>query len=439
MKPASRIEATIDILSKGHLARVPLDTTVGDYMRVRRYIGAKDRSEIAERVYNVTRAHARLLWWLSHLGYENTPRLRVILYLALAEVKNQKRIEQLFDGSKYAPSELTEEEKKLLFLTIPPDDTKEVIIGHSLEHPDMPESVRAECPPDYEPALKSMFGKDFLKEMQAMLVPAPLDLRVNLFLAEKDKVIKFLEADNVKTTETPYAPWGLRCEGKAFLSRTKASQKGWVEIQDEGSQLIAYLCGAKPGMQVLDYCAGAGGKTLALGSAMLRKGRIVAMDLDEKRLIKGKERYKKAQITDIIEIRPLSDEKHRRWLKRQKGTFDIVLLDVPCSGTGTWRRNPDMRWRTYGPGLEELKTIQTEIIEKASPCVKPGGILVYATCSLLEDENERQIERFLAAHPEFEIDPVDPAQGIGSPFMRLTPARHGTDGFFAARLRRIKD
>lgn len=426
MKPASRIEATIDILSKGHLARVPLDTTVGDYMRVRRYIGAKDRSETAERVYNVTRAYARLHWWLEKIGAEDSPRNRVIAWLLLGEKIPVKRLSDLFDGSKYAPAELTEDELKMAL----------ALEGQDLDSPDMPDSVRAECPPDYEPALKSMFGKDFLKEMRAMLVPAPLDLRVNFFLAEKDKVIKFLEADNVKTTETPYSPWGLRCEGKAFLSRTKASQKGWVEIQDEGSQLIAYLCGAKPGMQVLDYCAGAGGKTLALGSAMLRKGRIVAMDLDEKRLMKGKERYKKAQITDIIEIRPLSDEKHRRWLKRQKGTFDIVLLDVPCSGTGTWRRNPDMRWRTYGPSLEELKTIQTEIIEKASPCVKPGGILVYATCSLLEDENERQIERFLAAHPEFEIDPVDPAQGIGSPFMRLTPARHGTDGFFAARLRR---
>lgn len=426
MKPASRIEATIDILGKGHLARVPLDTTVGDYMRVRRYIGAKDRSEIAERVYNVTRAHARILWWLEKLKTEAAPRSRVIAWLMLGEKLSLKRLTDLFDGSKYAPEELSEEEIEFA----------KSLEGKNLDDKSMPESALAECPPDYEKTLRSLFGKDFLKEMQAMLTPAPLDLRANLFLADKEKVMKFLEADNVKTQETPHSPWGLRCEGKAFLSRTKASQKGWIEIQDEGSQMIAHLCNAQPGMQVLDYCAGAGGKTLALASAMRRKGRIVAMDTDEKRLMKGKERYKKAQIADIIEVRPLSDDRHRRWLKRQKGTFDIVLLDVPCSGTGTWRRNPDMRWRTYGPSLEELKTIQAEIIEKASPCVKPGGTLVYATCSLLEDENERQIEKFLAAHPEFEIDPLDPAQGIGSPFMRLTPARHSTDGFFAARLRR---
>ncbi|MCB1590980.1 MAG: RsmB/NOP family class I SAM-dependent RNA methyltransferase [Alphaproteobacteria bacterium] len=426
MKPASRIQATIDILGKGHLSRVPLDTTVGDYMRVRRYIGSKDRSEIAERVYNVTRAHARLHWWLEKLKIEAAPRNRVIAWLMLGETFTLKRLTDLFDGSKYAPEELSGEEI----------ECAKSLEGKNLDNKDMPESVRAECPQDYEKTLRSLFGKDFLKEMQAMLTPAPLDLRVNLFLADKEKVMKFLEADNVRTQETPFSPWGLRCEGKAFLSRTKASQKGWIEIQDEGSQLIAYLCGAKPGMQVLDYCAGAGGKTLALASAMQRKGRIVAMDTDEKRLMKGRERYKKAQLADIIEVRPLSDDRHRRWLKRQKGTFDLVLLDVPCSGTGTWRRNPDMRWRTYGPSLEELKTIQSEIIEKASPCVKPGGTLVYATCSLLEDENEKQIEKFLAAHPEFEIDPLDPTQGIGSPFMRLTPARHSTDGFFAARLRR---
>ena len=426
MKPASRIEATIDILSKGHLARVPLDSTVGDYMRVRRYIGAKDRSEIAERVYNVTRAHARLGWWLEKNSSENTPRNRVIAWLVLGEGCGMKRLGDLFDGSQYAPDELTEAEHALIA----------ALEGKTLDEPEMSEAVRGECPLDFEVRLRELFGDRFLPEMQAMLQPATLDLRVNLFLAEKEKVIKFLEADNVKTSETPYSPWGLRCEGKAFLSRTKAFQKGWIEIQDEGSQLISYLCGAKPGMQVLDYCAGAGGKTLGLAAAMQRKGRIVAMDTDEKRLMKGRERYKKAQLADIIEVRPLSDDRHRRWLKRQKGTFDIVLLDVPCSGTGTWRRNPDMRWRVYGPQVEELTQIQAEILEKASPCVKPGGTLVYATCSLLREENEAQVAAFLERHPEFTVAALDESLGLGSPFMRLTPLRHGTDGFFAAVLRR---
>jgi 16S rRNA (cytosine967-C5)-methyltransferase len=182
--------------------------------------------------------------------------------------------------------------------------------------------------------------------------------------------------------------------------------KGWVEIQDEGSQLIAYVCGVKPGMQVLDYCAGGGGKTLALAAAMQRKGRIVAMDTDARRLEKGKLRFKKAGISDIIEVRPLSDDRHRKWLKRQKGTFDIVLLDVPCSGSGTWRRNPDARWRSYGPSVEELLPVQAEILDKTVAVVKEGGRLVYATCSLLPEENEKQVEAFLVRHPEFEVEPL---------------------------------
>ena len=205
-----------------------------------------------------------------------------------------------------------------------------------------------------------------------------------------------------------------------------------MAIQDEGSQMIANVCGAQPGMQVLDYCAGAGGKTLALGAAMERKGRIVAMDLDERRLKKSRDRFKKAQIADIIEVRPLSDNRHVKWLKRQKEKMDIVLCDVPCTGTGTWRRNPDMRWRVFGPSLEELVEIQAEILDKVAHAVKPGGKLVYATCSLLPDENEAQVEAFLARNDEFEIAPLDEALKLGSPYMRLTPHRHQTDGFFAA-------
>ena len=188
--------------------------------------------------------------------------------------------------------------------------------------------------------------------------------------------------------------------------------------------------------QVLDYCAGGGGKTLALAAAMQRKGRIVAADLDARRLENGRKRYKKAGIADIVEIRPLSDDKNRKWIKRQKGKFDIVLVDAPCSGTGTWRRNPDMRWQHYGPSLEELIPIQSEIMEKASRTVKPGGKFVYATCSLLAQENEEQVEKFLAAQPDFSLVPLDETLGLGSPYMRLSPYRHGTDAFFTAVFQR---
>lgn len=421
MKPASRIQATIDVLEKieGN-TRVPMDSVVGDYMRVRRYIGSKDRNEIAERVYHMARHYARLTWWLEKIGAEDTPRNRVITWLALGEQIDAKRSKDLFDGSKYAPEAFSEAEQKRF----------NHLAGRSFDHPDMPIEVQVECPPLYEERLKSFFGDDFSDEMAAMLSAAPLDLRVNTFLATTEKVQNFLEADGVKTNPAPYAPHALRCEGKAYLAKTKAFGKGWVEIQDEGSQMIAALCDAKPGMQVLDYCAGAGGKTLALAADMQRKGRIVAMDTDERRLKKGRDRYKKAHVADIIEARPI--EENAKWLKRQKEKFDIVLTDVPCTGTGTWRRNPDMRWRTFGPSLEELIAIQAEIMDKVAGLVKPGGKFVYATCSLLADENENQIERFLKNHPDFEVQPV--SKELGSPYMRLTPKRHNTDGFFAAIL-----
>ncbi len=423
MKPAARVNATIDVLEKIEEAlRIPMDGVVGDYMRHRRYIGSKDRAAVAERVYAVARAHARLGWWLEQAGLSDTPRHRVIAYLVLAEEENEKRMADLFDGSQYAPQPIDEEEHEFI----------KSLLNKSLASSDMLETVRVECPPDHEEKLRAVFGDDFAPEMEAMLGSAFLDLRVNTFSATREKAQDSLKADGVETEPTPYSPWGLRCKGKAYLAKTKAFVKGWVEIQDEGSQLVAFLCDAKPGMQLLDYCAGAGGKTLALAAAMERKGRVVAMDTDEKRLEKGRKRYRKARLTDIIEVRALSDEKQRKWLKRQKEKFDVVLLDVPCSGSGTWRRNPDMRWKTYGPSLEELTGIQADILARAAKTVKPGGRLVYATCSLFTQENEAQIEAFLQEHPEFTVLPVDEA--LGKNFMRLTPHRHGTDGFFAAVL-----
>lgn len=420
MTPSARIKATIDILEKIDASRVPMDSTIGDYMRHRKYIGSKDRADIVERVYHMVRAKARLDWHMNRAGVPDTPRLRVAAWLALGENRSASEIENLFDGSEYGPATLVEEEKKHL-------------VSGALNDPAMPAAVRVECPPQHEQTLREYFGDNFEAEMEAMIASATLDLRVNVRAMTRDEAQQSLKKDGVETDITPYSPWGLRARSKAFLSKTKAFVKGYVEIQDEGSQLIAAICGAKPGMQVLDYCAGAGGKTLALAAAMNCKGRIVAMDNEASRLEKGRQRYKRAGVSDIIEVRPLSDEKSRKWLKRQKGTFDVVLIDAPCSSTGTWRRNPDLRWRQYGPSVDELVTVQAEIIEKVAKCVKPGGKLVYATCSLLPQENEKQIEKFIAAHPDFVLTPPDTIPSDGG-YMRMTPKRHNTDGFFAAVL-----
>lgn len=428
---SARILAVLDLLERIQKSPIPMDLTIGDYMRNRRYIGSKDRTDIVERVYTLVRYHARIHWALGEAGVENpTARLKLLAYLILVEGKADPSI--YFDGTKYAPSPLTEDELAVLSQLPKNFDSA-------------PEDVRFECPPDYSVSLHRYFGQFFDEEMEALCHGATLDLRVNHIAGERQKIKESLQKDKVETEITPYSPWGLRAKGKAFLGDTKAFRSGQIEIQDEGSQLIALACDARPGMQVLDYCAGGGGKTLALASAMQVKGRIVAMDLEESRLIKAKTRFKRAKVSDIIETRPLSDEKNRKWLRRQKQSFDVVLVDVPCSGTGTWRRNPDTRWKNYGPSLEDIIPVQADILERVAGVVKPGGRLVYATCSLLPEENEDQIEKFLQTHPEYELATLETVwpEGCNAPsegkYMRLTPKRHSTDGFFAAILLRKND
>ena len=424
MTPDARIKANLEIMEKcAASSRIPMDGVVGDYMRHRRYIGSKDRAEIAERAYEIVRHHARLSWWLEQLKIKDNPRNRMIVWLKLGENAD---VDRIFSGSKYGAEQLSKDEHKIL----------KALEGQVLAHDDMPETVKVECPQQYEEKLRGYFGDDFAIEMAAMIPSATLDLRVNTWSSDVEKAQESLHKSGIRTDKCEYAVNGLRVKGKAYLAKTKAFLKGWVEIQDEGSQLIGQACDAQPGMQVLDYCAGAGGKTLCLASAMQNKGRIVAMDLDEARLSKAKPRLKKAGVHDIVELRALSEDRGKKWLKRQKGTFDIVLTDVPCTGTGTWRRNPDMRWRNYGPSLEELVVVQADILDRVTKAVKPGGKLVYATCSLLPDENEKQIEAFLARNDEFEKIPVPEGIPSENGFMRLTPHRHNTDGFFAAVLRK---
>lgn len=426
MTPAARIQATIQCLQLIATSPVPMDTTLGDYFRTRKFIGSKDRADVAARVYDIVRHTARLGWWLAQIGMEDTPRARVMVWLVQTD---PRKLSDLFDGSKYGPEKISADEQAAL------DRLSKVDAAA------MPQNVRAECPPEHEQRLQAVFKADFETEMAAMLQVAPLDLRVNVGKITRENAAGSLAKDGVETDPAPYSPWGLRCRTKAHLSKTKALTKGWVDIQDEGSQLIAAACAAQPGMQVLDFCAGAGGKTLALAAAMQNKGRIVAMDTEVRRLEKARPRFKRAGVTDIIEVRPLSDEKNKKWLRRQKGTFDLVLTDVPCSGSGTWRRNPDTRWRHYGPSLEDLLVTQAEILDRVAAAVKPGGRLVYATCSLFEEENEAQIESFLKRHTDFDVENAGAVLGMpfNGEFMRLSPQKHNTDGFFAAILKKLKD
>lgn len=420
MKAASRIQTVIDILDKIADSHIPMDNTIRDYMVHRRYIGSKDRAAIVEMVYAVIRCYARLKWHLAQVDVLPTARNFVIAYLTL----ERAHMEVLFTGEKHAPEPLSEDEKKW-----------------SSEFRDelhMPLMDKVECPEWAYEKLQAVFGDAFEEEMSAMIAPAPLDLRVNTIKGKRDKAAEMLKAQEVLTEPTPYSPFGLRVQGKAFMSATKAFSKGLVEIQDEGSQLIALACDVKPGMRVLDYCAGAGGKTLGLAAMMENKGNIVAMDIEPRRLEKGRSRFRKAGVHNV-ELRSLSDDKNKKWLRRQKETMDVVLVDAPCSSSGTWRRNPDLRWKQYGPSLEEIMEMQADILERVADKVKLGGKLVYATCSLFHEENEAQVEAFLDKHPEYKLCNLQynwtfsdfPCDG---PYLRLSPLKHQTDGFFTAVL-----
>lgn len=436
MKPSARYQACVEILSRIEASSLPMDLVVGDYMRNKRYIGSGDRSFIADMVYQIMRYYGRLHWYCEQAGISPDARMLVCLYLCVAKDKDVNNLLEIFTGERYAPAELSREEKETLIHIL----ERQAEFQHN-----MPLHVKVECPDIYKDQLQNYFGEDFENEMMAFLIPASLDLRVNIGVTSRQEIIKSLEKDCVKVDKTPYSPWGLRCADKVYLGKTKAFRNGQIEIQDEGSQLIACVSGVRPGMQVLDYCAGGGGKTLAMAAAMAGKGRLVATDIEGRRLIKANQRLKRAGARDIVELRPLDEKRHARWFKRQTDNFDVVLADVPCSGTGTWRRNPDSRWFQYGPDLQTLLSVQAEILETVAKAVKPGGRLIYATCSILNAENDDQITNFLDHHPEFEIVPISqvwpgsdncPEYLKGQDFMKLTPRRTQTDGFFAAVLKR---
>ncbi len=430
MRDAARIQSAIDLLARINAGRIPMDNTIRDFMAARRFIGSKDRTAIVERVYRIMRSHARLGWWMEQGKIQDTSRMRVLADLMFTERPTEEDLENIFVGGQYEAAPLDEQE--LAFA--------EFLHGKELNDPAQPTHIRAECPDWAREKLETLFLDEFENHMKAMIDPAPLDLRVNTVKGSVDEALESLKADGVRVKKTPYSPIALRAEGKPFMSDTKAFKKGLVEIQDEGSQLIGLVSGAKPGMRVLDFCAGGGGKTLILAAMMNNKGNIVAMDNDSRRLEKGRPRYKKAGVHNV-ELRSLAEEQNRKWLRRQKGTMDVVLVDAPCSSSGTWRRNPDLRWLHYGPSLNEIKQMQSDILDKVADKVKAGGRLVYATCSLFPEENEAQVEAFLTRHPDYKVLEVSeltaekPLPSAG-PYLRLFPKDHETDGFFAAVLQK---
>jgi 16S rRNA (cytosine967-C5)-methyltransferase len=414
MTPAARAQAAIDILAALDQTQQPVDRYLKDFFRARRYAGSKDRRAIAERVFDILRHRAR---FAHRMGDASARALMIAALLADGEDPAA-----LFLGG-YGPEPLSDAERAAIAATPPP----------------APPHVVGEYPEWLASSLGRAFGDALAEEMAALQDRAPVDLRVNTLKAARPEVLAGLQAEGFAAMATPHSPIGIRIppgEGSAALAQSPLFLAGAFEFQDEAAQIASLLAGAQPGTRVLDLAAGAGGKALAMAAAMHNRGEILAFDDAPKRLAPLAERAARAGATCITLAQgrggPL-------W---GNGKFDLVFLDAPCSGTGTWRRQPELRWRLTPARLAELTGIQDSLLDEAARHTGPGGRLVYATCSLLPQENEERVAAFLARHPGFRRLEAAAAwdgaiPGLAQDF-RASPARTGTDGFYCALLQQAQ-
>ena len=412
----AQLKHTEALLSELLRSSFAADSVVSHYFRQHRELGHKDRGFIAETVYAVLR-HKRSL--TVRCLDDVTSRRLILSTLACLQGLNRRELEPV----------LSETEGKWLAL------------AKAVKLEQQPPAIRLDLPDWLYEILARQFDADELEKLAGSLnQPAPLDLRVNTLKAERDAVLEKLRADGLAAEPCRYSSLGIRLIDKPALSRHPLFLDGSFEVQDEGSQLLGFLLQPKRGEMVADFCAGAGGKTLLLGAMMRSQGRLYAFDVAEKRLAKLKPRLARSGLSNVHPVR--IDSEHDIRIKRLAGKLDRVLVDAPCSGLGTLRRNPDLKWRQTPESVAELTAKQASILESAANLVKKGGRLVYATCSLLDAENEAVVSAFQSAHPEFVTLPASEVlgkQGIdveGGERLRLLPHRHGTDGFFAAVMER---
>lgn len=414
MHPNALLELATDLLHKVLQFDTPADRVVSDFFRTHRELGQRERHTLAETTYTVLRQ--RLLF--QHLAQSGKGEM-------------ERRLALLgWQGNEgFLRAALTEPEQHWLAQV------------QAVDRGSLPEKLRHNLPEWLAETLKASVGDDFWPLVNSLNEGAPLDLRVNTFKAKRDDVQKALAEGRIEAVPTPYSPWGLRIQGKPALNKLDVFSKGEIEVQDEGSQLLALLTDAKRSEMVVDFCAGAGGKTLALGAAMRNTGRLYAFDTSGHRLAALKPRLARSGLSNVYPVQ-IAHERDDR-IKRLAGKIDRVLVDAPCSGLGTLRRNPDLKWRQSPESVEELRAKQTAILASAARLLKPGGRLVYATCSLLETENEAIAAAFTEEHArEFTPLPAAPLLEkahvakaetlVRGDFLRLWPHRHGTDGFFAA-------
>ena len=438
MRYAAQIQAATEILIDLETNHRPADRVIAYYFNNNRYIGSKDKKIISEVVYGVLRHRGLIDWALERVGAPVKARTRVAAWLQLKG--GEKDLREIYSGEKYAPPKLWRTEKPVL------DVVKEV----NKNKKDMPAYARFGFPQWLEETLNDAYGADLPALMESLNTQAQTDLRTNTLKTTPDDLTLRLAEEGYKVTPAPFVAQGLRLDDPKNLFQLPIFKEGLFEVQDAGSQLIATICGAEPGQKVTDFCAGAGGKTLALAATMANKGVLSAGDVIPQKLVELKKRLKRAGVDNAV-LHEWSSETDQ-WVKRHKNTQDVVLLDVPCSGSGVWRRNPDAKWHLTPERLAELCDIQKNILESASRLVKKGGRLVYATCSILPQENMHQIESFISGENNFKIVPIEevwaelaqkgylkgsiPQGCVRSDTLQLTPHKTQTDGFFITILER---
>jgi 16S rRNA (cytosine967-C5)-methyltransferase len=418
MHPKALLDACAELVRLTLKFDHPADAIVSRFFRDNRGLGPRERATMAETVYTVLRK--KLLF--DHLAPSGSgPKERRLAILGF------------YGPGDFLRSALTEQETNWL------DQCEKVSPN------DLMERHRHNLPEWLVQPLKDQLGAEFWPMVETLNLGAGLDLRVNTFKAKRADVQKELVKAGIKAVNTPYSPWGLRIAGKPALNKNEAFMRGDFEVQDEGSQLLSMLLDAKRGEMVVDFCAGAGGKTLAIGASMRSTGRLYAFDTSAHRLDAFKSRLKRSGLSNVHPA-AIAHERDDR-VKRLTGKMDRVLVDAPCTGLGTLRRNPDLKWRQNLQAVDEMAVKQAAILQSASRMLKSGGRIVYATCSVLPQENEAIAEAFSAANPEFvplsagevlaELK-VEGAAGLCSGgdnnqlYLRLWPHRHATDGFFAA-------
>ena len=414
MHPNALLELETELLHRVLQFQHPADGVVSDFFRQHRTLGSRERHTLAETTYTVLRQ--RLLF--QHLAQSGK-----------GEIERRLAVLAWQGNDGFLRAALSEAEQQWLAQVSQVDRSA------------LPDKLRHNLPEWLAELLMAAHGDQFWPLVEAMNASAGLDLRVNTFKAKREDVQAAFHAAGVDALPTPYSPLGLRVQGKPALHKLDVFLRGDVEVQDEGSQLLALMTGAKRGEMVADFCAGAGGKTLALGAEMRNTGRLYAFDVSGHRLAALKPRLARSGLSNVYPVQ-IAHERDER-IKRLAGKLDRVLVDAPCSGLGTLRRNPDLKWRQSPQSIEELRVKQAAILDSAARLVKSGGRLVYATCSLLDAENEDIAQAFDVAHrDDFALLPAQEVLEkahvgraetlVRGDFLRLWPHQHHTDGFFAA-------